>query len=57
MKNKKNLSLFALLLFFIPLSSCSAIASIFKAGMGFGAFIVIAVILVIVIILMRANKK
>jgi len=57
MKNVRFFCLSTLLLLFVSLSSCSAIAGIFKAGMGFGAFIVIAVILVIVIIMMRSGKK
>ncbi len=39
------------------LSSCEAIAGIFKAGMGFGIFLVIAVVLIIVFIAMKARKK
>jgi hypothetical protein len=39
------------------LSSCEAIAGIFKAGMGFGIFIVVAIIAVIVFIAMKAGKK
>ena len=39
------------------LSSCEAIAGIFKAGMGFGIFLVIAVVLIIVFIAMKAGKK
>ena len=36
-----------MLIFFTLLSSCSAVGGIFKAGMGFGVFIVIAVIAII----------
>jgi len=39
------------------ISSCAAIAGIFKAGMGFGIFIVIAVILVIVFVIMKTRRK
>jgi|BarGraNGADG00212_2_1021979.scaffolds.fasta_scaffold18104_4 hypothetical protein len=39
------------------LSSCEAIAGIFKAGMGFGIFIVVAVIIAIIAIVIRVNKK
>lgn len=39
------------------LSSCSAIAGIFKAGMGVGIFIVIVVIVIIAAIALKAGKK
>ncbi len=38
-------------------SSCSVVTGIFKAGMGFGIFIVVAIIVVIVVILMKWGKK
>ena len=38
-------------------SSCAAIASIFKAGMGFGIFIVVAVIVGIMLLVVRSGKK
>lgn len=38
-------------------SSCEAIAGIFKAGMGFGIFLVIAVIALIVFLIVRMGKK
>ena len=38
-------------------TSCTAIADIFKAGMGFGIFIVIAVIVLVVVLIMRAGGK
>ena len=41
----------------LMVSSCSAIAEIFKAGMGFGIFAVLAVLVVIVFIFMRLRKK
>ena len=41
----------------ILLSSCAAIAGIFKAGMGVGIFIVVAIVLIIVFFVMRAGKK
>jgi len=46
------LSLLALIV-----SSCSVITGIFKAGMGFGIFFVLAVLVVIVFIIMRFRKK
>ncbi len=39
------------------LSSCDAIEGIFKAGMGFGIFIVIAVLVVIIGIIVKLRKK
>jgi len=41
----------------ILLTSCEAIAGIFKAGMGVGIFLVIAVIVVVVVLVMRTRKK
>ena len=38
-------------------SSCSVITGIFEAGMGFGIFSVLAVLVVIVFIIMRLRKK
>jgi len=38
-------------------SSCTAIAEIFKAGMGLGIFLVLAVLVVIVFIIMRLRKQ
>jgi hypothetical protein len=54
----KNLRmLFLLVLMSTVLTSCEAIAGIFKAGMGFGIFLVIAVIALIAFFVMRAGKK
>ena len=39
------------------LSSCEAIAGIFKAGMGFGIFIVVAVVGIIAFVILKINKK
>jgi len=41
----------------LMVSSCTAIAEIFKAGMGFGIFAVLAVLVVIVFIFMRLRKN
>lgn len=46
-----------LLLISFTLSSCEAISGIFKAGMGFGIFIVIAIVGIVVFIAMRAGKN
>jgi hypothetical protein len=55
----KNLApLISLLtLFSVCFSACSFIAGIFKAGMGFGIFLVILAIAVIFIVILRAGKK
>lgn len=46
-----------LLLISFTLSSCEAISGIFKAGMGFGTFIVIALVGIVVFIAIRAGKN
>ncbi len=46
-----------LLLLTSLLSSCEAIAGIFKAGMGFGIFIVVAIFVAIIAIVIRFNKQ
>lgn len=46
-----------LLMLALMVSSCTAIAEIFKAGMGFGIFFALAVLVVIVFIIMRFRKK
>jgi len=46
-----------LVLLLVLATSCEVIGDIFKAGMGVGIFIVIAVIAVIVWIISRFNKK
>jgi hypothetical protein len=54
-KMKKFLTLIAAFAITL-LSSCDAIAGIFKAGMGFGIFIVLFVIILIVILVLRRRK-
>ncbi len=57
MKNLHFLTAFILVLLSFGLSSCEAIAGIFKAGMGFGIFIVMAIVGIVVFISMRARKN
>lgn len=57
MKTIHPLSLITLLLISISLQSCEAIEGIFKAGMGFGIFIVVALIVVIVFIISKLGKN
>lgn len=40
----------------LMVSSCSAIAEIFKAGMSLGIFLVLAILVIIVFIIMRLRK-
>ncbi len=47
----------SLVLMSFLLSSCAAIATIFNAGMGFGIFAVIAVIMLILFIVTRFSKS
>ena len=52
-----NLSaIFLLLVSVFTLSSCQAIADIFKAGMGFGIFIAVLVVAVIIFIILKLAK-
>ena len=49
-----------ILMFFVVLfsfSSCSVIEGIFKAGMGVGIFIVVAIIAVIIFIISKVSGK
>ena len=55
MKRYFSLAMLAMLL--LTATSCDVIGGIFKAGMGVGIFIVIAVIVLIVWIISRFNKK
>lgn len=57
MKNSNIFALALLLLGSTMLSSCDAIMGIFKAGMGFGAFAVIAVIVLIIFGITRIGKN
>jgi len=57
MKKSNFLTTFMLILLAGSLSSCEAIAGIFKAGMGFGIFIAVAVVALIIFIAMRAGKN
>ena len=46
-----------LILISLFLNSCTVVTGIFKAGMGFGIFIFLVVIIVIGFIAVKANKK
>jgi len=55
----RKLTCFSAALFLITLvmNSCVVIAGIFKAGMAFGIFIVIATIVMIIILFLRLRDK
>ena len=57
MKKTNFLTAFILMLISLTLSSCEAIAGIFKAGMGVGIFIVIAIVAIVVFIIMKVGKN
>jgi membrane protein insertase Oxa1/YidC/SpoIIIJ len=56
---KKQLQFVALFILIATLfSSCEAIGTIFKAGMGFGIFIVVIIIVAIIFVISKfAGKK
>ena len=55
---KKQLQLLLLFISFLTLfTSCEVIGDIFKAGMGFGIFIVVVVIAVIIFIISKLTGK
>lgn len=57
MKYPTIISIFLCVFISSLISSCAAIEGIFKAGMGFGIFAVIAVILLIIFIITRLGKS
>ena len=57
MKKTNFLTAFILMLISLTLSSCEAIAGIFKAGMGVGIIIVIAIVAIVVFIVMKVGKN
>jgi hypothetical protein len=57
MKNVNILKSFILLVMASTLSACQAVEGIFKAGMGVGAFMVIAVVGVIIFLIARLFKS
>lgn len=57
MTNVRFSSLLIIVFTALSVSSCEAIAGIFKAGMGFGIFLVIAVIAGILYLVFRSGKK
>lgn len=57
MKHTRFITLISLLLMSVMVVSCSVVEGIFKAGMSFGIFIVVAVIVVILYFVFRSGKK
>ena len=53
----KIFTVFLLFIISMVMSSCEVIGGIFKAGVGVGIFIVIAIIGVVIALVMRAGKK
>jgi len=51
------IAVFTLLIISLTVSSCSVIGEIFKAGMSFGIFIVVAIIVVVILLFLRFGKK
>ncbi|HEX8575311.1 MAG TPA: hypothetical protein VF677_03375 [Flavobacterium sp.] len=56
MKNKLT-RIIMLLLVLVSFTSCEAIGSIFKAGIGVGVFLVIAVVAIIIYIISRFSRR
>ena len=52
----KNSVVLLLLFILVTLSSCSAIAGIFKAGMSVGIFIVLVIIVLIAILILKLRR-
>jgi hypothetical protein len=57
MRNTHYIYSILLVLMISTFSSCEVIGGIFKAGMGFGIFIVVAIIAVIALIVGRMGSK
>ena len=51
------IKIFIVLIVSMLVSSCEVIGDIFKAGMGFGIFIVLAVVVGIIFIMRRMRKR
>lgn len=57
MRKLNSITITALVMLTVLLSSCDAIAGIFKVGMGVGIFLVVAVVVVILVVVRRMSKK
>lgn len=56
-KNSGFIAVFTLIITSLTASSCSVVGEIFKAGMSFGIFIVVAMIVVVIILVLRFGKR
>lgn len=57
MKKTTALTMAGLLALCVYLSSCSVIGGIFKMGMGFGIFLVLLVIALVIFFVAKVGKK
>lgn len=57
MKKINSLKIITLLLISFLFTSCEVIEGIFKAGMGFGIFLIIAILVVVVFVISKLTKK
>lgn len=57
MKQLRFLHILFLIFSMAFMNSCTVVEGIFKAGMGFGIFIVVAIIALILFFVMRAGKN
>jgi hypothetical protein len=57
MKKSNLLNGFILVLLSLLVSSCNVITDIFNMGMGYGLFIVLAILVLIIGIVMKLSKK
>ncbi|MDF2457543.1 MAG: hypothetical protein K0R51_3536 [Cytophagaceae bacterium] len=57
MKKTTALTMASLLALCVYLSSCSVIGGIFKMGMGFGIFLVLLVIALVIFFVAKVSKK
>lgn len=56
-KASRFIQAFTILFMSMLVSSCELIGGIFKAGMSFGIFIVIAIVLFVIFLIIRIGKR
>jgi len=54
---KQSFLIGLIILFLTTFSSCAMLADIFKAGMGFGVFIVVLVVALVIFLISRMGKN
>lgn len=57
MKNINPITVVVFMLLSTLVSSCAAVTGIFNAGMSFGIFIVVLIIVAIAVLVMRSNRN